>query len=100
MSGMLSIIAADMKPITELWDEIRAQAEAAFWLAFELNGYGREFLKAPPPGEDGKAWTLAKIAAYRALHKKQAELYELYGVAQHPEILCAINDTSGMECPF
>lgn len=89
-----------MEPITKIWDKIRPQAEAAFWLAFELQGYGREFLKTPPTGEDGKAWAFAKELAFRALHKKQAELYEQYGVAKHPEILCATNDTSGMECPF
>lgn len=89
-----------MKPITEIWDIIRPQAEAAFWIAFELEGYGREFLKAPPPGEDGKAWALAKIAARRVADAKTEQLFQQYGVRQHPEILCATNDTSGMECPF
>lgn len=89
-----------MKSITEIWDEIRPQAEAAFWIAFELEGYGREFLQAPPPGEDGKAWALAKIAAWRVADAKTEQLFQQYGVRQHPEILCATNDTSGMECPF
>lgn len=89
-----------MKTISEIFDEIRPQAEAAFWLAFELRGYGREFLKTPPEGENGKAWALAKIAAWDAADDKTEKLFQFHGVRQHPEILCATNDTSGMECPF
>lgn len=89
-----------MKPITEIWDIIRPQCEAAFWMAFGLEGYERKHLSEPPYEPDGKAWALAKIAAWRAAEKKQAELYELYGVHRHPEILCDHNDRDGMECPF
>lgn len=90
-----------MKPITEIWDIIRPQCEAAFWASFGLSGYERKHLSAPPPDDPNpKAWALAKAAAWRAAEKKQAELYELHGVRRHPEILCATNDTSGMECPF
>lgn len=90
-----------MKPITEIWDIIRSQAEAAFWMSFGLAGYERKHLSAPPDDDpDGKAWALAKIAAWRAADAKTEELFEIHGVRRHPEILCAINDTSGMECPF
>lgn len=90
-----------MKPLIEIWEIIRPQAEAAFWEAFSLQGYEREHLFSPPDEEpDGKAWALAKIAAWRAADAKTESLFEFYGVRSHPEILCATNDTSGMECPF
>ena len=89
-----------MKSISEIFDEIRPQAEAAFWLAFELKGYGREFLNAPPASENGKAWALAKIAAWRFADAKTEQLFQQHGVRNHPEILCDHNDRNGVECPF
>lgn len=90
-----------MRPITEIWDEIRPQAAHAFWVAFQLAGYDSEHLSEPPTDEpDGKAWALAKIAAWRAADLKTEELFELHGVRRHPEILCDHNDRDGMECPF
>jgi hypothetical protein len=89
-----------MKTISEIFDEIRPQAEAAFWLAFELKGYGREFLNAPPASENGKAWALAKIAAWRFADAKTEQLFQQHGVRNHPEILCDHNDHNGVECPF
>jgi hypothetical protein len=89
-----------MKTISEIFDEIRPQAEAAFWLAFELEGYGREFLNAPPVGENGKAWALAKTKAWRVADAKTEQLFQQHGVRNHPEILCDHNDRNGVECPF
>lgn len=89
-----------MKTISQIFDEIRPQAEKAFWLAFELEGYGREFLNKPPVGETGKAWALAKTKAWRIADAKTEQLFQEYGVRNHPEILCDHNDRNGVECPF
>ena len=89
-----------MKSISEIFDEIRPQAEAAFWLAFELEGYGRQFLTKPPADENGKAWALAKTKAWRVADAKTEQLFQQHGVRNHPEILCDHNDRNGVECPF
>ena len=89
-----------MKAISEIFDEIRPQAEATFWLAFELEGYGRQFLPKPPAGENGKAWALAKAKAWRVADAKTEQLFQQHGVRNHPEILCDHNDRNGVECPF